>query len=115
MDTDNTKEESMGGDQGTLDDQPQGQAQQSDDSSQQQGLPAVSDGLAAANPATPAPAVSTPASAEDVDLIEKAWVEKAKEIVDGTHGDPYMQSKQINQVKADYIKKRYNRDVKVDE
>lgn len=63
----------------------------------------------------PAPPVSTPDNAEDVDLIEKAWVEKAKEIVDGTHNDPFTQSKQLNQMKADYIKKRYNRDIKVDE
>ncbi len=63
----------------------------------------------------PTPPVSTPAIADDVDLIEKEWVEKAKAIVESTHGDPYTQSKQLNKMKADYIKKRYNRDVKVDE
>jgi Txe/YoeB family toxin of Txe-Axe toxin-antitoxin module len=63
-----------------------------------------------------APVVSstvTPAVAEDIDLIEKAWVEKAKEIVKATHGDPYSQNKELNKVKADYIKKRYDKDVKV--
>lgn len=52
-------------------------------------------------------------TAEDVDLIEKAWVEKAKAIVRSTEGDPYAQNKELNKIKADYIKKRYNRDIKV--
>lgn len=56
---------------------------------------------------------ATPALAEDIDLIEKAWVEKAKAIVRATHGDPYSQNKELNKVKADYIKKRYDKDVKV--
>jgi hypothetical protein len=61
-----------------------------------------------------APADPTmPVYADDIDLIEKAWVEKAKSIVRSTHGDPYKQNKELSRVKADYIKKRYNRDVKV--
>ena len=52
-------------------------------------------------------------SAADVDLIEKEWVQKAKDIVSATHGDPFMQNKEINKIKADYIKKRYNKDIKV--
>ena len=49
--------------------------------------------------------------AEDADLIEKEWVQKAKDIVAQTHGDPYRQNKEINKIKADYIKKRYNKDI----
>ena len=52
-------------------------------------------------------------TAADVDLIEKEWVQKAKDIVSATHGDPFMQNKEINKIKADYIKKRYNKDIKV--
>ena len=52
-------------------------------------------------------------AAEDADLIEKTWVEKAKQIVLETRGDPYNQNKEINKVKADYIKKRYNKDIKL--
>ena len=63
----------------------------------------------------PRPTIVTPATADDVDLIEKVWVEKAKEIVDGTINDPYTQSRQINQIKVDYIKKRYNKDLKVED
>lgn len=55
-----------------------------------------------------------PPVADDVDLIEREWVHKAKEIVEQTQGDPYAQNKEISKVKADYIKKRYNKDVKID-
>lgn len=53
--------------------------------------------------------------AGDVELIEKAWVEKAKAIVHGTRGNPYLQSKELSKVKAEYIKKRYSKDIKVAE
>ena len=64
--------------------------------------------------ATPALAVTAQTAhllAEDADLIEKEWILKAKEIVAQTHGDPYRQNKEINKIKADYIKKRYNKDI----
>jgi hypothetical protein len=57
----------------------------------------------------------TPAIADDTDLIEKEWVIKAKEIVARTKHDPYQQNKEVERVKADYLKKRYNKDVKVTE
>jgi hypothetical protein len=56
-------------------------------------------------------AVTTPVEAGDVDLIEKEWVEKAKQIVEHTMDDPYSQQEALGQMKADYMKKRYNRDV----
>ena len=56
--------------------------------------------------------VEVPDIAEDIDLIEKEWVRKAKEIVQQTTGDPYVQNKQINKMKVEYIKKRYGKDVK---
>lgn len=61
----------------------------------------------------PTVAPSVQLSAADADLIEKEWVEKAKQIVAHTTGDPFMQNKEINKMKADYIKKRYNKDIKV--
>lgn len=57
----------------------------------------------------------TPSIADDIDLIEKEWVEKAKQIVEQTKEDPYKQNEVITQVKADYIKKRYNRELKTGE
>ncbi len=55
---------------------------------------------------------SSPA-AEDVDLIEKEWVVKAKSIVSQTRNDPSQQSVNMNRIEADYLKKRYNKDIKV--
>lgn len=52
-----------------------------------------------------------PSIADDVDLIEKEWVEKAKEIVEKTRDNPYLQNKAISEIKSDYIKKRYNKDI----
>lgn len=57
----------------------------------------------------------SPAIADDVDLIEKEWVLKAKGIVARTKDDPSAQSKDMNRFKADYLKTRYNKDVKVSE
>lgn len=56
--------------------------------------------------------IDTPEVAEDLDLIEKAWVQKAKDIVMQTQGDPYNQNKQISGVKIDYIKKRYGKEIR---
>lgn len=56
-----------------------------------------------------------PALADDVDLIEKEWVQKAKAIVAHTKTDPNLQNKELNKVKADYIKKRYNKELKLGE
>lgn len=54
---------------------------------------------------------ASPQIADDADLIEKEWVEKAKEIVAKTRENPYLQNKAINEMKTDYIKKRYNKDI----
>lgn len=58
---------------------------------------------------------SSPAIADDIDLIEKEWVEKAKAIVAQTRNDPHSQNNQMNRFKADYMKKRYNKDIKLPE
>jgi hypothetical protein len=67
----------------------------------------------AAQPAT----VSDDASlmADDADLIEKEWVVRAKAIVEQTKENPFEQNKAMHKVKAEYIKKRYNKDLKVSE
>lgn len=59
------------------------------------------------------PAANLPDIADDNDLIEKEWVEKAKQIVEHTKLDPHMQNKEMGKMKADYLKKRYNKDVKI--
>lgn len=57
----------------------------------------------------------TPPVAGDVDLIEKEWVNKAKEVVARTKEDPHKQNDELNNVKVGYMKKRYNREVKLPE
>lgn len=55
--------------------------------------------------------VDNPAIADDSDLIEKEWVVRAKQIVSSTHDDPYQQNRSIMRLRADYLKKRYNKDL----
>lgn len=56
---------------------------------------------------------STPAIVDDGDLIEKEWVHKAKQIVEANRDDPYRQSEQLTVFKADYMKKRYDKNIKL--
>jgi hypothetical protein len=49
----------------------------------------------------------------DSDLIEKEWVDKAKQIVEHTRDDPYKQSEELTIFKADYMKKHYDKSIKL--
>lgn len=96
---------------------------QGDSANQNAGMPPLQIPASAATPvllpdATTAQAVPTddnPPVAQDNDLIEKEWVKKAKVVVDQTKEDPYVQNKQLNGVRVDYIKKRYNKEIKLAE
>ncbi|MES2876722.1 MAG: hypothetical protein V4678_04620 [Patescibacteria group bacterium] len=60
------------------------------------------------------PAVASddsPAVAADDDLIEKEWVDKAKQIISETHDDPAAREKQVSRLQADYLKKRYGKEL----
>ena len=59
--------------------------------------------------------IVAPLTADDNDLIEKEWVNKAKQIVERTKHDPSQQSNEINVFKADYLQKRYNKTIKLSE
>ena len=88
-------------------------------------LPALPDDI----PAADTPVIGTPADdtavaptaadtthpADDSDRIEPVWVHKAKEVIAKTQNDPYEQKHQMSQVKADYIQKRFNKQIKTDE
>ncbi len=54
-----------------------------------------------------------PLVAADEDVIEKEWVQKAKKVVEQTKGDPHAQEKEVSKLQADYIKKRYGKEIKL--
>jgi hypothetical protein len=56
-----------------------------------------------------------PITADDSDLIEKEWVDKAKSIVQANLENPYEQSRELTNLKAEYMKKRYNKDIRLGE
>jgi hypothetical protein len=70
--------------------------------------------LPAPNPAAN-PVLDTGLIADEADLIEKEWVDKAKAIVANTKDDPHLQNKEMSKVKAQYLKTRYNKDLKLSE
>lgn len=60
-----------------------------------------------------AAADTNPAVASDDEVIEKEWVDKAKKIIFETKDDPYKQEKEVSKLQADYLKKRYGKEVKL--
>jgi hypothetical protein len=56
-----------------------------------------------------------PQTAADTDLIEDEWVAAVKKVIEQYREDPYNQSKAMTLLRADYLKKRYNKDIKVPE
>lgn len=53
----------------------------------------------------------TPIIANDDDLIEKEWVDKAKRIITETKDDPYRREEAVVKLQADYLQKRYGRKI----
>lgn len=93
-------------------------ASQSDSSSNQAqntGSDQPQDGQAQSSIRDEQKEIVLPDEASDTDLIEKEWVDKAKEIVEHTQDDPYEQQKALSAMKTDYMKKRYNRELKEDD
>jgi hypothetical protein len=62
-----------------------------------------------------AEAAASAGGPESEDALDQEWIAKAREIVLRTHADPYLQSKELSKIKAQYIKVRYNKDIKTDE
>ncbi|HEX6462335.1 MAG TPA: hypothetical protein VFZ58_03625 [Candidatus Saccharimonadales bacterium] len=54
-----------------------------------------------------------PLAADDVDVIEKEWVVRAKQIVNQTKNDPYQQEHEVSKLQADYLRKRFGVEVKL--
>ncbi len=53
----------------------------------------------------------TPLVANDDDLIEKEWVDKAKKIIVQTKDDPYRRELEVGRLQSDYIRKRYGKEL----
>lgn len=64
--------------------------------------------------AVPVQAVTAPIVAADEELIEKEWVDKAKEIIQRTTGDPHARTEQVSQLQRSYLEKRYGKVIGVD-
>lgn len=62
---------------------------------------------------TPVPTATDdlPLVANDDDLIEKDWVDKAKKIIIETKDDPYRREQEVSKLQADYLRKRYGREL----
>jgi hypothetical protein len=52
-----------------------------------------------------------PIAANDDDLIEREWVDKAKKIIVETKDDPYRREQEVGRLQADYLRKRYGREL----
>jgi hypothetical protein len=64
----------------------------------------------------PDPSATTVANVADdtnSDELDAEWVRKAKAIVEQTKEDPHRESHELGKVKADYMRIRYNKNIKV--
>jgi hypothetical protein len=60
-----------------------------------------------------APPVTVPTTDDNTDALDEEWINKAKAIVEQTKHDPHLESRELGRVKADYLRIRYNRHIKV--
>lgn len=77
---------------------------------------AIATSLSSDDPASdPLAAASSAGTDTDKDRIDKVWLDKAKTVIAKTKDDPFTQKQQISQVKAQYIKTRFNKTIKADD
>jgi hypothetical protein len=67
--------------------------------------------LTTAQPVATATSDDSPIVANDDDLIEKEWVDKAKKILAETRDDPYKREQEISKLQIEYIRRRYGRQI----
>ncbi len=70
-------------------------------------IPATTDDIASASHGPPA--------IPDTDHIERIWLDKVKSVASQTKDDPFAQKHHMSQIKADYIQKRFGKNIKTDE
>ncbi len=66
---------------------------------------------AAPTPIDDSSASGSPLVADDSDLIEKEWVDRAKKIIQETHDDPAKREQQVSSLQKDYLRKRYGKEL----
>lgn len=71
-------------------------------------------------PAIPVPVddttVSTlPSHQDNSDQLGKHWLERTKGLIEETKEDPFKQKNEVSKIKAEYIEKRFNKKLKVDD
>jgi hypothetical protein len=87
--------------------------------------PAVNPTLQAATAQQPVPSIAIDATQsqgtiahgqksddESDSVLDEEWIEKARTIVEKTRNDPYIQSREINRIRAQFMKAQYNRTIK---
>lgn len=80
--------------------------------------PPIATSIVNTNTSTPSSGViqasdDNPLIANDDDLIEKEWVDKAKKIIIETRDDPYKREREVGKLQVDYLRKRYGRELGV--
>lgn len=74
-------------------------------------VPLPNDQPTTQQPQDDVPTDDAPLVAADEDLIEKEWVDKAKKIITDTKHDPYEQERAVSRLQAQYLKKRYGKEL----
>lgn len=66
-------------------------------------------------PAAPVanPLTATTTTDDNTSTLDDEWISKAKAIVEQTKHDPHLESRELSKVKADYLRIRYNKHIKV--
>lgn len=65
--------------------------------------------LPTVQPAPDPTSAQNPASANDDDVIEKEWVDRARQVIVQTRNDPRGREKAIGALQRDYLMKRYGK------
>ncbi|MBI4100846.1 hypothetical protein HY441_00010 [Candidatus Microgenomates bacterium] len=68
-------------------------------------------GAAAHQTSTATATDDMPLIADDVDVIEMEWVNKAKQIIKDTKADPHAQEAAVEKLQREYLKKRYGKEL----
>ncbi|MCA9341809.1 hypothetical protein KC945_00220 [Candidatus Saccharibacteria bacterium] len=55
------------------------------------------------------PQTAAPLVAADEDLIEKEWVDKAKQVIADTKDEPYLREQEVKKLQIEYVQKRYGK------